>query len=140
MQGKEKGNDSTTLWHRFLHVNYIFLILVILGQKQKVTNFLLLFMAVIVSNSGYYSICTADSFEDAVRANCIPDWPRHGILQQSGTGYKRRLLFSEKDFLYEVADHIANALKEHSTDSSTGGYVKRTSEVVRIFTREFGVK
>jgi len=48
-----------------------FLILIVLGQKQKVTNFLLLFMAIMISNFGYYSICTADSLEHAVSANCL---------------------------------------------------------------------
>ena len=48
-----------------------FLILIILGQKQKVTNFLLLFMAITISNFGYYSICTAYSLERAVSANCL---------------------------------------------------------------------
>lgn len=46
-------------------------ILIILGQKQKVTNFLLLFMAITISNFGYYSICTADSLKHAVNANCL---------------------------------------------------------------------
>lgn len=48
-----------------------FLILIILGQKQKVTNFLLLFMAIMISNFGYYSICVADSLKHAVNANCL---------------------------------------------------------------------
>lgn len=48
-----------------------FLILVVLGQKQKVTNFLLLFMAITISDFGYYSICTADSLQHAVNANCL---------------------------------------------------------------------
>lgn len=47
------------------------MILIILGQKQKVTNFLLLFMAITISNFGYYSICTADSLKHAVNANCF---------------------------------------------------------------------
>lgn len=47
------------------------LILIVLGQKQKVTNFLLLFIAITISNLGYYSICTADSLEHAVNANCL---------------------------------------------------------------------
>ncbi len=88
-----------------------FLILIVLGQKQKVTNFLLLFMAITISNFGYYSICTAEYSRFMSAAGwkaacsvspylcvhdsvlCISNQFGNGILQQCGAGYKRRRLF-----------------------------------------------
>lgn len=46
-----------------------FLALVIIGQRQKITNYLLLFMAIMVGNLGYYVICTAETLEDGIRGN-----------------------------------------------------------------------
>lgn len=48
-----------------------FIILVMIGQKQKITNYLLLFAAIMISNFGYYSISTADSLGSAVRGNSL---------------------------------------------------------------------
>lgn len=46
-----------------------FMILVMIGQRQKITNYLLLFMVIMVGNLGYYIICTADSLEAGIRGN-----------------------------------------------------------------------
>lgn len=46
-----------------------FLLLVKIGQKQKITNYLLLFVAISIGNFGYYSICTSSSLENAIRGN-----------------------------------------------------------------------
>lgn len=46
-----------------------FLLLVKIGQKQKITNYLLLFLAISIGNFGYYSICTSSSLENAIRGN-----------------------------------------------------------------------
>lgn len=46
-----------------------FILLVKIGQKQKITNYLLLFVAISIGNFGYYSICTASSLENAIRGN-----------------------------------------------------------------------
>lgn len=46
-----------------------FMLLVKIGQNQKITNYLLLFLAISIGNLGYYSICTASSLENAIRGN-----------------------------------------------------------------------
>ncbi len=46
-----------------------FMLLVKIGQKQKITNYLLLFVAISIGNFGYYSICTSSSLENAIRGN-----------------------------------------------------------------------
>lgn len=53
----------------FIMSVFFFIFLVKIGQKQKITNFLLLFAAISIGNFGYYSICTASSLENAIRGN-----------------------------------------------------------------------
>lgn len=46
-----------------------FMVLVMIGQRQKITNYLLLFMAIMIGNLGHYVICTAASLADGIRGN-----------------------------------------------------------------------
>lgn len=53
----------------FLLSMVFLVILVIVGQKQNITNFLLLFVAITISNLGYYTISIAPSLIVAIRGN-----------------------------------------------------------------------
>lgn len=58
------------LYYSAFLVSMIFLVmLVIIGQRQNITNFILLFVAIMVGSLGYYSICTATSLDGAVIGN-----------------------------------------------------------------------